>query len=94
MNKLTEFASIVPERQFVNDEIYRPLIEEVLTEINKAKLKHGTAPFNSTHEGYAVLLEEVEELWQEIKSDNRSGNMRKEAIQVAAMILRFLAELS
>ncbi len=50
-------------------------------------------PFNSPHEGFAVLLEEVDELWAEVKSRDRSGAaMREEAVQVAAMALRFLTD--
>ncbi len=52
--------------------------------------------FNSAHEGYAVLLEEVDELWDEIKNDkkpNAHDRMRVEATQVGAMALRFLVML-
>ena len=49
-------------------------------------------PFNSAHEGYAVLLEEVDELkahvWTNQTKRDLEG-MRKEAIQVAAMAIRF-----
>ena len=48
------------------------------------------AMFNSEHEGYAVLLEEVDELWDEIKNNSSKLVMAKEAIQVAAMVLKFL----
>lgn len=53
-------------------------------------------PFNSAHEGYAVLLEEVEELWAHVKTNQKRRNlkeMRKEAIQVAAMAIRFAIEV-
>ena len=53
-------------------------------------------PFNSAHEGYGVLLEEVDELWDEIKINQKRRDldkMRKEAIQVAAMALRFALEV-
>lgn len=64
-------------------------------------LEYSTAiekykPMASLHEGYAILLEEVEELWDEIKKKPKKRNeekLRKEAIQVAAMALRFLADL-
>lgn len=48
----------------------------------------------SLHEGYAILLEEVEELWEEIKKNPRKRDLSKvleEAIQVGAMVQR-LAE--
>ncbi len=66
---------------------------EVTTEVQKACDKW--APFNSAHEGYAVILEELDELWEEVKRKvpNKQA-MRKEAIQVAAMAIRFAAELT
>lgn len=48
--------------------------------------------FHNTHEGYAVLLEEVDELWDDIKSNNLYASC-DEAIQVAAMALRYLFDL-
>jgi len=53
-------------------------------------------PFNSAHEGFAVLKEEVDELWAHVKTNQTKRDlaaMRKEAIQVAAMALRFAAEV-
>ena len=58
-------------------------------ELIKATKKYG--PFHSTHEGYAVIHEELDELWEEVKK-NKLGAARKEAIQVAAMALRFLVD--
>lgn len=51
---------------------------------------------NSAHEGFAVLKEEVDELWDHVKTNQKRRDliaMRKEAIQVAAMALRFAAEV-
>lgn len=52
--------------------------------------------FNSAHEGYAVLLEEVDELWDHVKTNQKKRDlkaMRNEAIQVAAMAVRFAVEV-
>jgi hypothetical protein len=71
------------------------LQEEILEEWDFARNKFG--PFNSTHEGFAVLWEEFDELKAEVwknskKHPTRDQDMRKEAIQVAAMALRFLTD--
>lgn len=50
--------------------------------------------FNTPHEGYAVMLEEMDELWDEIKKKKpNQDNMRKETIQIGAMAIRFLHDL-
>jgi len=68
------------------------IIEDVKNEYLMAVLMHGS--FFNPHEGYAVLLEEVDELWEEIKkkqgTPNRIKNIREEAIQVAAMAIRLI----
>lgn len=75
-----------------------PTIQEVtlvLSQIQityeKARKKH--APMRGAHEGYAVILEELDEMWDEVKKDNLE-NARLEACQVAAMALAFLLEVS
>lgn len=51
--------------------------------------------FRSVHEGYAVLLEEVDELWFEVKAKTPDkAKLREEALHVAAMALRIAAELA
>ena len=62
----------------------------VFAELRRAEEKFGG--FASPHEGYAVLLEEVDELWHEVKHGT-PGRQRAEAVQVAAMGLRFLLNL-
>ena len=55
------------------------------------------ARFNSAHEGYAVVLEEIEELWAEVKKQHTKHDViaqRHEATQAAAMLLRFIVELT
>lgn len=63
---------------------------EALQEIMRAKTKHPK-DFNSTHEGFAILKEEVDEMWDEIKRNNTELAVY-EAVQVAAMAIRFVAE--
>lgn len=48
--------------------------------------------FVSTHEGYAVIKEKLDELWEEAKKNNIS-RARQEAIQVGAMAIRFLIDI-
>lgn len=51
--------------------------------------------FHSAHEGFAVLLEEVDELKAHVWTRQGTRDvkrMRREAIQVAAMALRFVAD--
>jgi NTP pyrophosphatase (non-canonical NTP hydrolase) len=70
------------------------LVDAIRQEYSLAAAKFP--PFNSAHEGYAVILEELDELWEEIKrkkEDRDLAAMRKEAIQVAAMALRFVRDV-
>jgi hypothetical protein len=102
------------------------IVKEVVEELEQAEAKFGG--FNSSHEGYAVLLEEVDELWDivklnpkkimlseqeflacselesnydttqwphtldipKIQAKKHMMMMRTEAIQVAAMAIRFI----
>lgn len=65
------------------------VLAEVETELLRAESKN--ARFNSRHEAYAVLLEEVDELWEEVKS-NDYPKARHEMVQVGAMALRYLRD--
>jgi|WetSurMetagenome_2_1015567.scaffolds.fasta_scaffold104379_2 hypothetical protein len=83
----------------------RKIMEEVLKEYEKAAGKFSA--FHSAHEGYAVIKEEVDELWDEVKhnpggtdhaermqaSKDHISLMREEAIQVAAMAMRFVYDV-
>lgn len=67
---------------------------ELLYELQSARSKYPA--FHSSHEGYATILEELEELWDEIKKKPKVRNknkMRNEAIQVAAMAVRFICDI-
>lgn len=64
--------------------------KEVDQELAKATKKF--AIFNSAHEGFSVIKEEVDELWHEVKHGTVK-RQRAEAIQVAAMALRFIRDV-
>ncbi len=66
---------------------------EMTAEVKSAQEKYGA--FNSPHEGYAVLLEEVLELQTEVFKNHSKRDkeaMRKEATQVGAMAIRFIQD--
>lgn len=70
-------------------------IKDIIEEYDKAVDVHGA--FSCAHHGYAVMLEEVDELWDEVKkkpSIRDPRKMRAEAKQIAAMALRFMVECS
>lgn len=63
---------------------------EILAEANAARRKF--APFNSSHEGYAVIAEELDELWDDVKANDVEHSIA-EAVQVGAMALRYIADM-
>jgi len=70
------------------------ILEEIAQELARARLKHPRG-FHSEHEGWAVLFEEVDELWDEVRkqrNDQSEVHMRRECIQVAAMAVRFIED--
>lgn len=94
------------------------LLDAISAEVDRAQSLYPR--FNSNHEGYAVLLEEVDEardsaehqvghmvfvrdrcpmceLWKLIKADKGircTEYMKHECIQIAAMAIRFVEDLS
>lgn len=76
-------------------------IDLVLKELDSAQKKWP--PMHSAHEGYAVILEELDELWREVQRAQKIARiespeaaqklMADEAKQVAAMALRFLIDV-
>jgi hypothetical protein len=68
--------------------------DDALSEAHHAASKWP--PFNSAHEGYAILLEELDELKAHVWTNQKRRDiaaMRVEAVQVAAMALRFIADV-
>lgn len=82
-------AVTTPERIFIER-----ILNSVESEILHALAEHP--PIHSAHEGYAVILEELDELKAEVwkrSSKRNMENMREEAIQVAAMAVRFILDV-
>lgn len=75
--------------------------KEVQTEVERASKIH--LKMNSAHEAYAIIKEELEELWDEIKKNSKKmteeqrtewlKKMREEAIQTSAMCQRLIVDL-
>lgn len=75
--------------------VYEEAVDDAENEVVSA-LEHFPRPAYNAHEAYAILLEEVDELWDQVKVKQGKrdlAKMRKEAIQVAAMAIRFAAEV-
>lgn len=72
----------------------KSVIQKIKTEIMLTEQKSS---FHSTHEGYAVMKKEVDELWDEIRqtkiSDKATLFMVNEAVRVAATAIKFIEDL-
>jgi NTP pyrophosphatase (non-canonical NTP hydrolase) len=72
------------------------VLSDVYNEIARAQAKHPTE-MRSLHEAYAILLEEVDEFWDEVKKqtgERDSAKLRSELIQIAAMAVRTVVDLT
>lgn len=79
--------------QFPDNEVERAAVEACDEVVRATSM---WPPFNSAHEAYAVLAEEFDELKAHVWKNQKKrdlAEMRKEAIQVAAMALRFATEV-
>ena len=66
---------------------------QIKYEIRHAKQK-WPGDFKNTHEAYAVIKEEFDELWDEIRKKNpERERLRHEAVQTTAMLFRLIVEL-
>jgi hypothetical protein len=81
------------ESPMSTDEALEKVLNELRQEVADARSLH--APMNSPHEGWAVIREELDpELWEHVCGDTgRSPEARKEALQIAAMGVRYILDL-
>lgn len=74
------------------------IVRDIVSEYDRA-VRRFPIPFHSGHEGYAVILEELDELWTEVQDnkrlpEERNKSMDGEALQVATMAVRFMHDVS
>ena len=63
------------------------IYSEIKKELDSANNKFPQ--FKSTHEAYAVILEELDEFWDEVKKKNPDyKNMKTELVQISAMCIK------
>ena len=70
----------------------KEVMADVYVELRRSTEIHGG--FRSQHEAYAILKEEVDELWDGIRHQDCNSRIRKEAIQIAAMAIRFVMDFT
>lgn len=76
------------------EKLLETLLDSVRDAVTIETAKYGI--FNTTHEAYGILLEEVDELWEEIKKKRRDRNMQnmhEEALQIASIAVRFALDM-
>ena len=81
-------AATQDEYRRYHHNLRREFLAKLSKELSRAYSKHGAAPWGR-HEFYAILKEEVDELWDAIKGDETDDRVHDELIQVAAMCLRY-----
>lgn len=70
------------------------ILNEIKAELFAAENAHDK--MNSAHEAYAVILEELDEFWEEVRkkrSERLNVRMRDELVQTAAMCVRAIRDL-
>lgn len=67
------------------------LADELDDALSYATKKHG--PFPTAHHGIAVIQEEFEELKEAVFRDQAAAQQKHEALQLAAMCIRFIKDL-
>lgn len=69
------------------------VVGDVVAELAQAVERHPV-PYHSPHEGWAIIREELDELWEHVRANTgRSPAARAEAIQVAMVAVRYVLEV-
>ena len=78
----------------IDEKKLKKILEMVEAEFRRASAKNEA--FHSCHEGYSILAEEVDELWDEVKKKTKLRStrlMQNECKQIAAMAVRYMHDL-
>ena len=67
---------------------HHQFVDAVSREIESAYKKHGREPWGR-HEFYAILKEEIDEVWDAIRFDQAQEALLAEIVQVVAMCIRY-----
>lgn len=92
MSDLHPFKFCAEDNSYMTPPHKEPLhsiYADVEREIKKAETRWG--PISTAHEGYSILLEEVDEFWDHVKMQQKDRDLKKmrdELIQVAAVAIR------
>jgi len=86
----------IGSKDSLNHQAYRlKIMASIFVELQKAREQFKA--FQSFHEAYAIIKEELDEFWDEVKEKpyvGRFENIQKELIQTAAMCVRALLDLN
>lgn len=75
--------------QPIDGRVFLDLYEDIADEVLEDLYKHGE--YHSLHEGYAMLAEEVDELWDWVRAKREKRDpaaIRREAVQIAAVAVK------
>ena len=69
--------------------INKDIIQDIIMQV--ADIEANNVEYNSLHEGYAIMKEEFDELWDEVKKHSHDHKKAfNEAKQVACTAIRFM----
>ena len=70
------------------------ILTDIAAEVERSKIH--CEQFRSLHEAYAVILEELQEVWEitmQKRQNRKEDELRKELIQVAAMAVKAIESM-
>lgn len=85
MKKLRKEVEIHP----IEEADIKDCLSLVVNELRWAMKNHER--FNSPHEAFAIMKEECDELWEQVRRDDLK-HAKRECIQTCAMAMRFLID--